>query len=144
MELGKKQLKLIVGGIVILWILSWIFIDLFFYLWTPECISTVDRHSMMGTFGDKFGAINSLFSGLALAGIIISIILQRQELKETRQEFKDQNFQTTFFNLLKTQQSITQDIICEIKIIDETANPGSIKLKGRSFFDNFRYFVYCC
>lgn len=46
-----------------------------------------------GTFGDMFGAVNALFSGLAFAGIIITIFLQsnelslqRQELKETREE----------------------------------------------------------
>ncbi|MCF6347514.1 MAG: hypothetical protein L3J20_04340 [Flavobacteriaceae bacterium] len=30
-----------------------------------------------GTFGDMFGSINALFSGLALAGIIFTILLQR-------------------------------------------------------------------
>jgi len=42
-----------------------------------------------GTFGDMFGSINSLFSGLALAGIILSILLQRKELSLQRQELKD-------------------------------------------------------
>ncbi len=48
-----------------------------------------------GTFGDSFGAINSLFSGLAFAGIIYTIFLQRKELSlqrlelmETRKELK--------------------------------------------------------
>lgn len=39
-----------------------------------------------GTFGDMFGGINSLFSGLALAGIILTILLQRKELSLQRQE----------------------------------------------------------
>lgn len=33
-----------------------------------------------GTFGDMFGAVNTCFSGLALAGIIYAMILQREEL----------------------------------------------------------------
>jgi hypothetical protein len=33
-----------------------------------------------GTFGDMFGSVNALFSGLALAGIIFTILLQRKEL----------------------------------------------------------------
>src|SRR5688572_19500767 len=41
-----------------------------------------------GTFGDMFGAVNSLFSGLALAGVIYAIILQRQELALQRQELE--------------------------------------------------------
>lgn len=45
-------------------------------------ISANDR----GTFGDMFGAINALFSGLALAGVVVAIILQRQELMLQRDE----------------------------------------------------------
>lgn len=63
-----------------------------------------------GAFGDKFGFANALFSALALAGVIYSIILQQKELKETREEFIEQNFQTGFFNLLKTQGEISKDI----------------------------------
>lgn len=42
-----------------------------------------------GTFGDSFGAINSLFSGLAFACIIYTILLQRKELRLQRQELAD-------------------------------------------------------
>jgi hypothetical protein len=42
-----------------------------------------------GTFGDMFGSVNALFSGLALAGIILTILLQRKELKLQREELQD-------------------------------------------------------
>jgi len=41
-----------------------------------------------GTFGDSFGAVNTLFSGLAFGGIIYTILLQRNELKLQRKELK--------------------------------------------------------
>lgn len=41
-----------------------------------------------GTFGDMFGAINALFSGLAFAGVIYAILLQRKELELQREELK--------------------------------------------------------
>ncbi|QDU80711.1 hypothetical protein Pla110_24430 [Polystyrenella longa] len=34
-----------------------------------------------GTYGDSFGFVNSLFSGLALAGVIVAIMLQRKDLQ---------------------------------------------------------------
>lgn len=43
-----------------------------------------------GTFGDSFGALNTLFSGLALGGIIISIIMQQNEMQEQRIEMEMQ------------------------------------------------------
>lgn len=71
-----------------------------------------------------FGSVNALFSGLALAGIIFTILLQRlelkyqrDELKETRKEFQTQNetlklqrFENTFFNLLSLHHQIVDSI----------------------------------
>lgn len=39
-----------------------------------------------GTFGDQFGAVNALFSGLAFTGLIYTIILQRRDLKLQRRD----------------------------------------------------------
>lgn len=39
-----------------------------------------------GTFGDMFGAVNALFSGLAFCGVIYAIFLQRKELELQREE----------------------------------------------------------
>ena len=41
-----------------------------------------------GTFGDQFGAVNALFSGLAFAGLIYTIILQRHDLKLQRRDLR--------------------------------------------------------
>jgi len=38
--------------------------------------------------GDAFGAVNALFSGLAFAGVILAILLQRKELSLQRQELQ--------------------------------------------------------
>lgn len=42
--------------------------------------------SVRGQFGDSFGSVNALFSGLALAGILVTIWMQREELKLQRTE----------------------------------------------------------
>lgn len=42
-----------------------------------------------GQFGDMFGAVNSLFSGLAFAGVIYAVLLQREELKLQREELRE-------------------------------------------------------
>ena len=129
-----KYKKLIIFGslflIVILWLISWYYVD-------DKFSDLQDR----GTFGDKFGFINSLFSGLALTGIIISIYfqqyelkLQRKELADTRNEFKDQNFQTTFFNLLKTQRNLADEINCDIWNIRNYEKENVENVSGRKFF----------
>ena len=44
-------------------------------------IFKLDNWSDRGTFGDLFGAVNALFSGLAFAGLIYTIVLQKQDLE---------------------------------------------------------------
>ena len=44
--------------------------------------------STRAEMGDAFGAINALFSGLALAGMVYAILLQRVELRLQREELK--------------------------------------------------------
>ncbi|MBR1302168.1 hypothetical protein [Bradyrhizobium sp. AUGA SZCCT0042] len=39
-----------------------------------------------GQFGDLFGSINALFSGLAFVGVIVAILMQKQELALQRRE----------------------------------------------------------
>lgn len=126
----NKTIIVLIIIVVALWAISWIFVDSLY-------CGLSDR----GTFGDKFGFVNSLFSGLALAGIIYSIFLQqnelslqRDELKETRKEFKDQNFQTTFFNLLRTQQKIADDITASFPYLSRYDKENYSRIEGRKFF----------
>jgi hypothetical protein len=133
MKEGNENLKFIVIllSVSLFWVLGWIYVDTFVPI------------AQRANFGDKFGFINSLFSGLALAVIIYSIILQqkelnlqRKELADTRSEFKDQNFQTTFFNLLKTQQQIANDINVSISDLRSYDKYEHRAVKGREFFVN--------
>lgn len=62
-------------GVLFIWAISWFLIDR--YIPVPE---------IRGQFGEKFGAINALFSGLALCAIVYSLIIQQKEL--TRQAEK--------------------------------------------------------
>lgn len=49
-------------------------------------ILVLDKLENAAYFGDMFGASAALFSGLAFAGVIIAILLQRQELRIQRRE----------------------------------------------------------
>lgn len=45
--------------------------------------------STRGSFGDMYGVVNALFSGLATGGVILAILLQRLDLKIQRQELRN-------------------------------------------------------
>lgn len=111
-----KKLYFFVGIIILIWITSWVGVNCLY--------SSTDER---GTFGDQFGAVNALFSGLAFAGLIYTILLQHEELSLQRQELEDtrkelegqrleaemqnkimlkQQFENTFFQLLRMHHGI--------------------------------------
>lgn len=97
--------------------------------------------------GDSFGAVNALFSGFALAGIILTILMQREELKLQRNELKltreemqltrdefitqnstlsKQQFENTYFQMITLFQNITN----QTKI-----NESGVIYEGREAMD---------
>lgn len=139
--INKNLVWVMLGGVVFLFLLNLCLI------WV------IDDPNWRGTFGDQFGAVNALFSGLAFTGLIYTIILQRRdleiqrndlrlqrdELKQTRKEFEEQNmtmkrqrFENTFFNLMSLHQHITDNLEYECS---DGADP--FKVKGREVFKKF-------
>lgn len=87
--------------------------------------------SNAGVFGDSFGVLTSLFSGLAFAGLIITILMQREELQLQREEISltrgelsgqkkemqkqneylnIQRFENTFFKMIELLDLCRKDI----------------------------------
>lgn len=110
----------------------------------------INNSDERGQFGDMFGAVNALFSGLAFAGLIITLILQRRELELQRQELaltrkemedqtaefekqnetlKIQRFENTFFNMLSQFQEVVSSLSISAQI-----NGENVDLSGREAF----------
>lgn len=133
-------------GIYIIGIISvLIIIGLWYYTYCElKDMPTNER----GTLGDMFGTVNALFSGLAFAGIIFTILLQRKELgyqrnelKETRKEFiiqnktlKSQRFENTFYNLVSLHNQIVNDIDYDRTRYNRDRSMVVITVKGRDVF----------
>jgi hypothetical protein len=65
----------------------------FFWLLTPfamRCLVSTDKYAELGQVGDMFGAINALFSGITIAGLIITIVRQRDEIQQAEKQYVEQ------------------------------------------------------
>lgn len=128
-------------------------------LWSISFFMQSWEYDRRGTFGDMFGAVNALFSGLAFAGLIVTLImqheelgLQREELAQTnkelaaqREEFaaqtktmKIQRFENTLFNML----SLHQDIVNGLYYVPNDVADYTKESKGRYVFDVFYNKIY--
>ena len=110
------------------------------FLLNLSMVFFISDDNTRGTFGDQFGAVNALVSGLAFTGLFYTIILQRrdlelqrhdlnlklqrdelaltrQEMEEQTAEFEKQNetlkiqrFENTFFNMLSQFQEVANNL----------------------------------
>ncbi len=88
-----------------------------------------------GAAGDMFGGLTALFSGLAFAGLLITLFMQRSELKLQRQElglsrgeFKLQRFENTLFGLLELFNGHVQSLEASTELVSSSEQIG----KGRA------------
>ena len=70
-------------------------IVIFLWSWLPNRIAYHGKDAASslaeaGQVGDKYGSVNALFSGLAFTGLIVTIFLQRRELKQNTEELANQ------------------------------------------------------
>lgn len=63
----KKSMRMQLSLLIVAILTIWAGMGFFAYIQGWE-----DR----GTFGDMFGAVNALFTGLAFAGVVMTIVLQ--------------------------------------------------------------------
>lgn len=146
MDWMKKHIVwVMLGGVVILFLLN------------MSLILVNNDPNWRGTFGDQFGAVNALFSGLAFAGLIYTIILQRRdlelqrndlklqreelaltrkEMEEQTAEFEKQNetlriqrFENTFFNMLSQFQEVVNSLSVTARV-----NMENVEYVGRDVF----------
>jgi hypothetical protein len=71
-------------GIVFAVVAAYYLITIAIVTWGANEGSTLNP----GTFGDTFGAINALFTGVAFAGFLISLALQRQEMAYQKEQLE--------------------------------------------------------
>jgi hypothetical protein len=83
----------------------------------------------LGTFGDAFGSLNTLFSGLAFAAVSLSLHLQYVQgretsigLEEQRRKERIQAFERVFFQMLTLYN--TNAIALELKISENSTFRG--------------------
>ena len=137
-KVGWWPFALIVFGVSALWLGSPFLIEGIVVNWEFQ------KH---GVFGDSFGAVNALFSGLAFTGLFYAILLQRKELELQRRELRStrkvlqsqkheaekqnatlaqQTFENTFFQLLRHHVEIMNDMKTSI---------GGVSHSGRACFE---------
>lgn len=89
-----------------------------------------------GTFGDSFGTLNTLFSGLAFSGVLISLMFQRKDLAETRSQISRQQVESQFYNMLSLQHSVVAEF--------DLKKEGVVSMTGRDCFKTWYNYLRRC
>lgn len=129
--------------LVILVVVAWLSAAFGMWLWLPDWPTR-------GQFGDLFGAVNALFSGLAFAGLYSALKLQqsqlelqRTELSLQREELRMQREEMTasrleLANQVRAQQSLVKATNAQIAVASAQARIEAIKLNSEQFVPGAR------
>lgn len=98
-DISEKESK--INWMFIIWIAVMLLLVLgsfgYYWYWLPAIIppppdsanttlTTARTIQATGTFGDSFGFLTCIFSGLSSVGMVVAILMQRDELKLQRQD----------------------------------------------------------
>jgi len=119
--------------------LLWIVL-IVFLIWSGSYLYIRSLHndlSESGQVGDTFGAVNALFSGLAFAGVVYTLLIQQREVKRNSSIQHRERFEVTFFKMIELQNSITSSLsrdiyLSETGLLLTNYPPKETKLTGKS------------
>ena len=91
-----------------------------------------------GQVGDSFGALNALFSGLAFAGLIATILLQSKELALQRKELVLQRREMVasreeLANQARVQRALYLATVAQVKVSAAQAEVEAIRMESEGF-----------
>lgn len=76
-----------------------------------------DALGELGAFGDSFGTLNTLFSGLGFSGLLITLFIQQKQIKTQEKEFKRQEervvlqqYEETLHRLIMLYQNTMKEV----------------------------------
>ncbi|MFZ2306830.1 MAG: hypothetical protein WAW73_20340 [Rhodoferax sp.] len=120
----NKFLKITMGAVFATWVL----VSLGVYVvggpgWTER-----------GQFGDMFGAVNALFSGMAFAGLLYTIVLQQKQLSMQREELALQREEMRasrgeLENQTRAQNAMFKATVADIQLTASIAQIDILKLR---------------
>ncbi|MBV7469124.1 putative phage abortive infection protein [Aeromonas sp. sif0611] len=115
---------ILISVIVVIW---FNYTKIFFDISFSDIKDKADLPENAGRFGDVYGSLNTLFSGVAFAALFISILFQSAELSATREEMKNQgdqfkkqtemldkqSFENSLFQLMSFNNELIQSLTIE-------------------------------
>ncbi len=132
---SKVILMLAIVVFPILWGANWFFVK-YYYTCSPES---------QGLFGDMFGASTSLFAGISVVLLIYTVLLQKEEIAEGREEFKKQNrtlsyqrFDNTLFNMLELHSRIISNLAWKHESFEQYKNNHINRLAEHTTLERLR------
>lgn len=87
----------------------------------PVSVLSIEK---AGQFGDSFGIVTSLFSGLAFSGVLITLFLQREEIKRSELEHAQNIRLTALAALLGVYHELANQKQAEFDKCPSLTTPG--------------------
>ncbi|MAX39917.1 MAG: hypothetical protein CME33_25520 [Gimesia sp.] len=100
---------------IVLFLVVAVGISIIFFLYNGYLNNNWDQIQDFGTRGDAFGGLNTLFAGIGVAGVVVAIFMQSAELRNQREELRDNTNSLLLSSYLNGLESLRQFYLEEMK-----------------------------
>ncbi|KPX81186.1 putative phage abortive infection protein, partial [Pseudomonas amygdali] len=129
---SKSWKPIVLGGLAVLFVIA-VYTAYYVFLYSGYETSIDIGGNLTGVrsgvFGDAFGVLNALFSGLAFSGVLITLLLQRKDLADSQLQNAKQQTESQFYSMLTLQQQVIQGFDLHVKNRDR-----QYTIEGRDCF----------
>lgn len=89
-------------AIVLVVIVAWLFLP----YWIYKVTGLTNNEGDIGKLGDMYGLLNTLFTGLSIVALIITILIQQKEIRDNQRIARYERFETTFFKYIDLRNAL--------------------------------------
>src|SRR5258708_33837556 len=94
-----------VSGIIVI-VLIVIVELLFLPYWIYKFTGLANTEGDIGKLGDMYGLLNTLFTGLSIVALIITILIQQKEIRDNQRIARYERFENTFFKYIDLRNAL--------------------------------------
>jgi hypothetical protein len=89
-------------AVVVIIFVAWLFLP----HWIYKSTGLVNDENDIGKLGDMYGLLNTLFTGLSIVALIVTILIQQKEIRDNLRISRYARFENTFFKYIDLRNAL--------------------------------------
>lgn len=92
--------------LIVIILASWLYLP----YWIYKVTGLLNDDGDVGKLGDMYGVINSLFTGLSIVALVVTILIQQKEIADSHRITRFERFENRFFKYIDLRNTLFREL----------------------------------